>query len=205
MNKALATTVQQREDIPVTTTHLSQRAHRPWPPQTVQLIKLGLHLFQCLPCWISPLLALPQLDAHLPDSLSAPHRKVGLLFQWHTSVINATSRPMSTPKRLRLGVNTALQRVMRTCPNWHWRLGPAPNHKGRNLPVPLPVQPRPPLILAMVQWWEPQGALGIRTVRATPTTVGPHLTWMHPERNVATLGYGVKPPGTVSCVQTQMR
>ena len=31
---------------------------------------------------------------------------------------------MLTPKRLRLGVNTALQWVMRTCLNWHQRLGP---------------------------------------------------------------------------------
>ena len=45
--------------------------------------------------------------------------------------------PMSTPKRLRLGVHTALHRVMRTCLNWYWKLGPAfTNNKGRNLPAP---------------------------------------------------------------------
>ena len=65
--------------------HLSKRACRPQPPQTVQLIKPGLHLFQCLPCWISPLLALPPLDAYSWDSLSALCRKkVGLLFKWCT-------------------------------------------------------------------------------------------------------------------------
>ena len=55
-----------------------------------------------------------------------------------------------TPKRSKLGVNSALHRAMRTCPHWHQRLGPAPNHKGRDLPVPLPVQPRPLLNLMMM-------------------------------------------------------
>ena len=105
--------------------HPSWRAHRPQPPQTVKIIKLGLHLFQCLPCWISPLLAHPLLDVHLQDSLAAPHRKSGTTLPAAHSVINATSGPMLTPKRSRLRVNTALQRVMRTCLNWHWRPNPA--------------------------------------------------------------------------------
>ena len=52
------------------------------------------------------------------------------------SVINATSKPMSLPKRSRLVVNTALHRAMRTCLNWHWRIGPALNHKGRTYQSP---------------------------------------------------------------------
>ena len=135
--------------------HPNWRVHRPWPPQTVQLIKLAFCLIQCLLCRISPLLALPWLDAHLPDSLLASCIKSGTAPPAVHLVINATTESMLIPKRSRLGVNKALQRVMRTCLNCHWRLGPALNHKGRNLPVPLPIQPRPPLILVMAQWWEP--------------------------------------------------
>ena len=39
---------------------------------------------------------------------------------------------------------------------------------------PLPVQPRPLLMLIMVQWGKPQGVLEIMMVRAAPTTVGPN-------------------------------
>ena len=43
---------------------------------------------------------------------------------------------MLTPERPKLGVNTALHRAMRTCPNWYWELGSAlNNNKSRNLPV----------------------------------------------------------------------
>ena len=72
-------------------------------------------------------------------------------------------------------------------------------------PISPPSSPtRPLLILAMVQWWEPQGTLGIRTVRAMPTIVGPHLTQMHPERMWLTQIWS-QAPGTVSHVWTQMR
>ena len=118
----------------------SQRANRSQTPQTVQFIKLRLHPLQCLPYFISPLLALPQLNAHLLDSLLGPHRKSRTTLPVSHSVINATSRPVSTPKRSGLGANTALHRAMRTCLNWHWRLGPALNPKGRNFPVCLPAQ-----------------------------------------------------------------
>ena len=41
-------------------------------------------------------------------------------------------------------------------------------------------------------------------MRAAPTTVGPHVTQMHPERTWPTWIWS-QPPGTVSCVWTQMR
>ena len=177
MNEVLATAALQREDVPATTTKpklecLQALAPRQFSSSNLDSISSSASLR------ISPLLALPQLDAHLPDSLLAPCRKSGTVLPAACSVINTTNEPMLTPKWLRLGVNTALQRAMRICPNCHWRLDPALNHKGRNLPV----QPRPLLIWAIVQWWEPQGVLGIRTVRVTPTTVGPYLTQTHPER-----------------------
>ena len=103
---------------------------------------LGIHLLQCFPCWISPLLALFWLSAYLLDSLLTPHRKKGTAPPVAHMVITTTTGPMSTPESWRLGVNAALHRVMRTCPHCHWSQGPALNHKGRNLPVPLPVQPR---------------------------------------------------------------
>ena len=60
--------------------------------------------------------------------------KAGLLAH---SVIIMTRGPVLNPKRSKLGVNTALHRAMRTCPNWHWKLGQAlTNNKGRNLPAP---------------------------------------------------------------------
>ena len=49
-----------------------------------------------------------------------------------------TRGPTSTPKRSRLGLNTALHRAMRTCLNYHQKLDPAFNNKkGRNLQAPL--------------------------------------------------------------------
>ena len=180
------------------------RAHRLWTPQTVQLIKLELCLFQYLPYLISPSLALPQFGTYLLCSLPAPHRKSRDALPAAHSVIIATRGTVFTPKRSRLGVNPALNRVRRTHPHWHWRLGPAQNLKGRNLPVPLPVQSRPLLILTMVHWVKPWGVLGIRTVRAVPTTVGPHLRQMCPERTWLILIWS-QPLGIVSLAQTEMR
>ena len=86
-------------------------------------------------------------------------------------VIIMTRGPVLAPKRLKLGVNTALHRVMRTCPNCYHKLGPAlTNNKGRNLPAPLPVQPGPLLIMMLVLWQEVQGVQVMR----------PHLTQIHP-------------------------
>ena len=42
---------------------------------------------------------------------------------------------MSAPQWLRLGVNTALLVVMKTCLNWYQRLDPALNNVGKNLPA----------------------------------------------------------------------
>ena len=119
-------------------------------------------------------------------------------------VISATSGPMLTPIRLRLGVSTALYRARTTCLNWHQRLGQAPNQNGSNLPVCLPVQQSPPLILTTVKWGEHLGVPGIKTLRAAPTTVRPHLTWMHPEKMWLTLIWS-QLLEIVSHAQTQIR
>ena len=204
MNEALATSVQQDEDISVTTTVPKLEDSQAPDPSDSPACQTGTPLL-----WMHPLLDIPfngtppQLGAHLLDSLPAPHRESGTTLQAVPSMTNVISRPMLTPRRLRSRANTALHRVMKTHPNWYWRLGPALNHKGRNLPVPLPVQPRPLLILTMVLWWEPWGVLGIRTVRTMPTTLGPHPTWTCPERMWLTLMWS-QPLGTVSHVQTQM-
>ena len=150
MSEALAPLHDRKRTSLQLSLYLSWRASRLQTPQTVQFVKLELHLFQCLPFWISPLLVLPLLGTHLLDSLLTTHRKGGTTLLAAPSVINAITGPMKTLKRLRLGANTALHRVMKTHPNWYWRLGTVLNHKGRNLPVPLSVQPRPALILMPV-------------------------------------------------------
>ena len=55
--------------------HLSQRTHRPWPPQTVQLIKLGLHLFQWLSCWIFPFVGTPPVGCPFTGFIVGPIQK----------------------------------------------------------------------------------------------------------------------------------
>ena len=106
-----------------------------------------------------------------------------------------TRGPMLTPKRLRLGVNIALPRAMRTCLNWYWKLGPAfNNNKGRNLPAPLPVQPEPLLILMMVLQQETPGVPEIR----------PHLSQTHQGRMRLTMIW-TQPQKTVSHAWTQTK
>ena len=72
------------------------------------------------------------------SSLPSPCRKSRTTLLAVHSVIIMTRGPVLTPKRLRLGVNTAEHRVMRTCLNWYQKLGPAlTNNNGRDLPAPL--------------------------------------------------------------------
>ena len=133
--KSCATTMQQDEDIQATTTVPEPEGSPVLCPSTVQLVQLELHLFQYLPYQISPLLVLPQWGTPLLSSLPAPHRKSRTVLPAAYLII-ATRWPMLTPKRLRLGTNTALHRVMRICPNWYWRLDPALNNEGSNLLAP---------------------------------------------------------------------
>ena len=141
---------------------------------------------QCLPCWISPLLVLPRLDAHLPDSFVGPMQKEqyctssGALRDQCNKWTHVDSQEVEVSSE-----HSSTKGDEDMSQSWHYRLGPALNDKGRNLPVPLPVQPRPPLILVMTQWLEPQGAPGIRTMRAVLTTVGPHLMSDTSRENVA--------------------
>ena len=120
-NNVLDTAMQQEEDVSATITVPKLKAHQLWAPQTVQLIQLEICICQYLPYWISLLLALPQWGAHLRSSLPFPPRKSGTTLPAAQLVIIMAKGPMSTPKRLRLGVNTALHRVTWTSPNWYWR------------------------------------------------------------------------------------
>ena len=71
------------------------------------------------------------------SSLPFPHRKSGTTLLVAHSAVIVTRGPRLILKRSRLGLNAALHRLMRTCPNWSQKLGPAlNNNKGRNLPAP---------------------------------------------------------------------
>ena len=101
INKVLATAAWQREDVPVTITTPELEGSQALAPTDSPVHKTRTLSLPVCPCGISPLLALPQLEAHLLDSLSAPCRKSGAALPVAHSVINATSKPMSMPKRLR--------------------------------------------------------------------------------------------------------
>ena len=115
--------------------YLSLRNHWLQAPQAVQFIHSELHHFQYLPYWISPWYALSWWGAHLLSSLLSLHRRSKTVLPAVHLTIITTRGPTLTPKRSKLGVNTALHRVMRTCPNWYQELVPALNNEGRNLSV----------------------------------------------------------------------
>ena len=203
-SEALATTAQQEEDIPATIAVPKLECSQALGPSDSPAYVTGT-----LPLPVPPLpdisfVGISPIGHPFAHFMPAPHRKGRTTLPVAHLAIIMTRGPVLTPKRLRLGVKTALHRARRTHPHWHQRLGPALIHKGRNLPVPLPVQPRPSLILMMVQWGKPWGVLGIRTVRAVPTTVRLHLTRMHLERMWPTLIWS-QPPRIVSLAQIQMR
>ena len=112
------------------------RTHRLLTPSDSPAHQTGT---PCLP--VPPFLDMPfvgTLSVGVPfwGSVLAPHRKSRTTSPAVPSVINVTSGPMSIPKRLRLGVNAALHRAMKTCPTWYQRLNPALNLKSRSLPIP---------------------------------------------------------------------
>ena len=185
MNEVLAITVQQEKDVPVTITVPKPEGSQALDLSDSPACQTELHLFQCLPFWISPLLALPQGGHPFTGFIASPMQK-----KWDHSSSGT------------LGDQCDKQ----TCVNSHCyrRLDPALNHKGRNLPAPVPVQTRPLLILKTVLKWEPRGVPGIMRVKAKLTRVGPHPTWIHPEGMWLTPTWS-QPPGTVSHVWTQMR
>ena len=116
-------------DVPMTTT-----VPKPEGPHTPDPSDSPAHQTGTPPLPLPPLL--PQLGAYLLDSLQASCRESGTTLPAAYLVINATNRPMLTPKRLILGANTALHGVMRTCPNWYWRLGPAPKTRAGTYQFP---------------------------------------------------------------------
>ena len=135
MSGVLATTVQQDEDVPTTTTASEgSQAQGPSssPAYTHRTPPLPVH-----PLPDIPFVGLPHWGAHLLSSLLSPHRKVGATLPAAHSMITATRGPVLTLKRSRLGVNILLYRVTRTCWNRYQKLSPALNsNKSRNLPAP---------------------------------------------------------------------
>ena len=119
-------------------------------------------------------------------------------------LINTTSRPMSTPKMSRLGVPTALHRAMKICPHWSWRLGPAPNHRGRNLPVPFQSNKGH----HWSWWWYCSGKLKAYWGSGQWEQHQPQwgLIWLRcVQGECGHLWYGVSLPGLVSCLWAQKR
>ena len=178
--------------------------HRSQTPKTVQLITLGLHLLHCLPCWISSFMALPKLDAHLLDSLLAPHRKSETAPPAAYLVFSTTSGPMVDSQGVAVRSEHSSIQDKEDTPTLVLEAESSTGPQRQEPTSPLQVQPRPLLILTMVQWQEPWGVPGIRTVRAVPTTVGPHLIWTHPERMWSTLIWS-QPVRIVSNAWTKMR
>ena len=150
MNEALTTAVQWEEDVPMTTT-VPKPEGTQFPDPTTSLA----HHTGTPPPLVPLLLDIPfvgtsHVGCPFAGFIVSPMQK-----KQNCSPTDTLGGTMLTPKRLSIGGNTAVYRAMRTYPHWHKRLGPAPNHKGRNPLVPLPVQPRPPLIPTILQWWEP--------------------------------------------------
>ena len=117
MSRPLATAMQQDKGIPVTPT-ASEPEDSPAPdPSSSPACPPGTLPLPVPPLPDIPFLGSPQWGAHLLSSLPSPHRKCRTTLPVAHLVIIVTRGPMSTPKRLRLGVNTALHRVMRTHPN----------------------------------------------------------------------------------------
>ena len=144
ISDALATVIQQEEYIPATIVLPKLEGSQALDPSGSPAFKTET---PPLPVPLLPdtlFVGTPPVGAHSLGSLPAPHRKSRTTLPVTYLAIIMTKGPVSTPKRSKLRVNTALHRVKRTHPHWHQRLGPVPNHKGRNLPVPLSVQPWPP-------------------------------------------------------------
>ena len=210
MSDALATTAGNRKrTFQQPSLNLSWRAHRLWMSSdspahqnwdsASSRTSLTRYLF---------LLALPQLGALICwVHCQSCTEKTRTAFPAAHSAIIIIKGPMLTSKRLRLGVNTALaQNEDRTCTciDITW-LGPAPNHKGRNLPVPLPVKPRPPAD-------HDNGTVGeaLRSTRdldSESNTVNHSGTSSDSDASRENCGLTLirsQPPGIVSVVHTQM-
>ena len=137
ISRSLATTAQQDEDIPATTTVSDPEGSLALGPSSSPACPTGTLPLPVPPLRNIPFVGTPPVRHHLLSSLPAPHRKSRTTLPAAHMAIIMTSGPMLTPQRLRLGVNTALHRVTRTCLNWYQRLGPALNkNKCRNLPAP---------------------------------------------------------------------
>ena len=162
MRDVLPTTTHYEEHIPSTITVPKPDSSPALGPSDSPACPTGTLPLPVPPYQLSLLLALPLWDTHLLSSLPVPPRKSGTALPVVHSAIIMTRGPMLTPKILRLGVNTALHMVMKTCPNWYQRPDLSLNNEGRNLPTPLLVQLGPTLILMTELQWEAQGVPEIR-------------------------------------------
>ena len=129
----MATTAQQGEDIPATSESEGSLAPGPssgpaHPPRTPPL--------PVPPLPDIPFVGTPPVGHPFAEFLVISTQKTWVTLPVVHFMIIMTRRPMLTPKRSKLGMNRAVHRVMRTCPNWFWKLGPALTDKSRNLPAP---------------------------------------------------------------------
>ena len=137
-----------------------------------------------------PFVGTPLWGAHFLSPLPALCRKNGTILPVASLVLIMVRGPTFVPQRQRLGVSTAWCRVMKSYPNWYWRLDPALNTEGENLLAPFQSNQG----LMMRQLWEGHRAWGFK----------PHQTLTHQGKMWLTPIW-IQPLETASCVQTQMK
>ena len=185
MTKPLATTAWQEEDTPVTTTVCKLEGSQAPDPSDSPAHQTGTPPLPAPPFLDIPIVGTPLVGHPFAGFIASPHtEKVGLLFQQHSWWSMQQAGSCQFPRgRGKHSSTQGDENMLKLVPEARSSTKP----QGQELTSPLSVQPRPPLILMMVLWWEPRGVPGIRTVRATPTIVGPHLTQTHPGRMWLTL------------------
>ena len=137
MGGTMATAVQQDEDIPSASEPKGSPAPGPssspaHPPRTPPL--------PVPPLPDNTFIGTPLVRHPFTEFLAISTQKCETTLPVVHSMIITTRGPMSPPKSSKLGVNTALHRVMKTYLNWYWELGPALNNKSRKL-LALPSSP----------------------------------------------------------------
>ena len=173
MNGPLATTAQQDEDVPATTTASDPEDSMVAAPSNGQACPPRTLPLPVLPLPDIPFVGSPVVGHPFAKFLAIPTQESGATLLVAHLVIIMTGGPVLTPKRSRLRVNTALHGVMRTCPKLVLEAGASFNQQQGQEPTrPLPVQTGPLLILMTVLWQEVWGVPVIR----------PHLTQTHPGR-----------------------
>ena len=204
MNKALATAVQQRENSPATTTAPESDGSQALASSDSPAHQVGSPPLPVPPMLDIPFVGTPTVSFPFAGFMVNPMHIKGDCSLSGTPGDQCRKQIHVDSQDIEVRSEHSSTKGDQNPPKWYQRLGLVLTHRGRELPVLLSVQPRPPLIPMMVQWWKPLGAPGIRTVRVMPTTVEFHLTQTHPERTWPTQIWS-QPLGIVWPVQTWMR